>query len=79
MDLQQINEELDEILSDRTVPKNIRESIKKIKQSINNDSEDVGVRGDRAIQVFDEICSDSNLPMYTRTQIWNLMSMLEGK
>jgi len=77
MDLENINYELDEIINDRTVPKNIRESIRQIKAHLNEESQEFGVRRDRAIQIFDEVCNDSNLPMYTRTQIWNIISMLE--
>jgi len=30
-----------------------------------------------AVSTLDEIINDPNMPMYTRTQIWNIVSMLE--
>jgi hypothetical protein len=35
------------------------------------------VRISTAIHILDEIINDPNMPMYTRTQIWNVVSMLE--
>jgi len=37
---------------------------------------DIG--GDRATQLLDEISDDSNMPVYTRTQVWNIVTLLES-
>jgi len=67
---------IDEIVKDRTVPRNIRETLKEIKDCFNSE-EDIAIKKDKAIHMLDMITSDSNMPVYTRTQIWNLVSLLE--
>jgi hypothetical protein len=69
---------LDQIMNDRTVPKNIRkaaEDSKAVLQGIDTSEMKIST----AISILDEITNDPNMPMYTRTQIWNAVSMLEQK
>ena len=35
------------------------------------------VRAAQAINILDDISQDSNMPAYTRTRIWNIVSLLE--
>jgi hypothetical protein len=35
------------------------------------------VRAAQAINILDDISQDPNMPPYTRTRIWNIVSMLE--
>lgn len=77
MKIDNINELLDEIAQDRTVPKNVRTAMEQAKDSLNNGKQDMAVRINGAVSVLDEISSDPNIPVYSRTQIWNIVSMLE--
>lgn len=73
-----INNLLDQIINDRTVPRNIRAAVQEAKDYFNDlNTEDLQVRIGSAISVLDEIINDPNMPMYTRTQIWNIVSLLE--
>ena len=76
MDLSTITKLLDEINEDRSVPKNIRNSIIEAKQHLNSNM-DMAIRINSAVSILDEISNDPNIPIYTRTQIWNIVSMLE--
>jgi len=76
MDIDTINKLLDEINNDRSVPKNIRNSIMETRQHLNSNS-DMAVKVHSAVSILDEISNDPNIPTYTRTQIWNIVSMLE--
>ncbi len=76
MNVETINRLLDEINEDRSVPKNIRNSITEAKQHLNSNA-DVAVKVNSAVSILDEISNDPNIPTYTRTQIWNIVSMLE--
>ena len=76
MDMETINRLLDEISEDRSVPKNIRNSIMEARQYMNSNV-DMAVRINSAVSILDEISNDPNIPVYTRTQIWNIVSMLE--
>ncbi len=68
---------LEEIINDRTVPKNIKKAAEDSKIILNNDGETLEMKISTAINALDEIINDPNMPMYTRTKIWNVVSMLE--
>lgn len=71
-----IIEALEDLSQDRTVPKNIRAKLGIIATTLKEDSE-VSIRIDKALQELDYISDDSNIQAHTRTQVWNLVSMLE--
>jgi hypothetical protein len=67
------------IIEDRTVPRNIRSAAEEAKKELTENTQDGwDIRLSSAISVLDEIINDPNMPMYTRTQIWNIVSMLEA-
>ena len=67
-----------QILEDKTVPKNIRDRAEKSKNNLLDKNLELNVRIDKAIQLLDEISEDSNMPVYTRTQVWNIVTLLES-
>ena len=75
--ISQAIELLNQISEDRTVPRNIRESAKRAKESLEG-NEELTVKVDKAIQILDEISEDPNVPTYTRTQIWSVVTLLES-
>ena len=77
MDISAIYSMLDEIVQDRTVHKNIRSAVEQVKASLTNDKQELAVRINGAVSILDEISGDPNIPVYSRTQIWNIVSMLE--
>jgi hypothetical protein len=70
---------LEQIINDRTVPKNIRKAAEDSKNALSSDKDSLGLKISTAIHILDEIINDPNMPMYTRTQIWNAVSLLEEK
>ena len=76
-DMTEINKMLNEINEDRTVPRNIRNMIVEAKKHLNNEKDDMAVRISNAISILDEVSNDPNIPTYTRTHIWNIVSLLE--
>jgi hypothetical protein len=67
------------IIDDRTVPRNIRAAAEGARKEITEGSDDKwDLRLSTAISILDDITNDPNMPMYTRTQIWNIVSMLEA-
>jgi len=77
-ELKQVFVLLDQIMNDRTVPKNIRAAAEQSKNVLDS-KESPEVRISTAVNILDEIINDPNMPVYTRTQIWNVVSMLEEK
>ena len=67
---------LREIQEDFSVPKNVKNKLNRSLVAIQEKC-DLCLRVDKALQELDEIADDSNLQPYTRTQIWNVVSMLE--
>lgn len=68
--------ELNELLGDASVPKNIKENIEKVIKTLNGD-DDPSIKVSKALNELDEASNDINMQSYTRTQIWNIVSMLE--
>jgi len=76
MDYKPVIEILDRIINDRTVPRNIREAVERAKSALNSKEEEE-LKINSAIIALDEISNDPNMPLYTRTQIWNAVTLLE--
>lgn len=69
---------LDEIIEDKAVPKNIRLSGEEIQNILQDNGKEVEVRINSVMQILDEITNDPNVETFTRTQIWNVVSILES-
>jgi uncharacterized protein (UPF0147 family) len=65
------------ISEDNTTPRNIRRAAKEALDLLNSHDLSLAVRVANAISVLDEISQDPNMPPYTRTRIWNVVSVLE--
>jgi uncharacterized protein (UPF0147 family) len=76
-DLNMIIEGLDDIKEDNTVPKNIRLKIETIINILQEEGCEISLKVSRVQQELDDIAEDSNIQPYTRTQIWNVASLLE--
>ncbi len=74
--LQNIIEALGELQADSTVQKNIKSRISGVIKTLGSDDE-LSIRINKALDELDEISCDNNIHAYTRTQIWNIVSMLE--
>ena len=61
-----------------TIPKNIRIKIKGTMDLL-HENLDLAIKIDKSLQELDEIAEDPNVPSYARTQIWNVMSLLESR
>ncbi len=66
------------IQEDSTVPKNVREKVKGAIFTLNDDHKPSDMRFDKVLQELDDLSDDPNIPPYTRTQIWNVVSILES-
>jgi uncharacterized protein (UPF0147 family) len=75
-DVNKIIVELKEILGDASVPKNIKENIEKVIKTLSEEG-DLSIKISKVLSELDEVSNDTNIQPYTRTQIWNIVSMLE--
>lgn len=67
---------LNEIHADVTVPRNVRTKIEAILNTLSDDTE-LSIKINKTLNELDGIANDVNIQSYTRTQIWNVMSLLE--
>ena len=65
------------ISEDRTTPRNIRRSAKEALNTLTTTGQSYAIRAAQAINILDDISQDPNMPAYTRTRIWNVVSLLE--
>jgi uncharacterized protein (UPF0147 family) len=75
--IKQVANVLGRIVDDSSVPRNIRRSAEEARTLLLNEDEDVGLRVASAIYLLEEISNDRNLPIHTRTIVWNVASELE--
>lgn len=68
---------MDLLLSDTSVPKNVKSAIKEARDNLSKEDEEI-VRVSSAIYNIDGISNDINLPAQARTAVWNILSMLES-
>ena len=77
-DLQEAIEYMDSLSKDTAFPRNVREAISNAKLELEKKSEPFDVRLSSAIYLIDDESNDINVPMHARSELWNLVSMLEG-
>ena len=65
------------IVNDTAVPRNIRRAATEAIKQLRDESLSPGVRAANAVSILDEISQDPNMPVYARTLIWNVISLLE--
>jgi len=75
--LQNISEALEELLTDSTVPRNIKTRVDSVIKMLQDENQEESIKINKALSELDEISDDSNIQAFTRTQIWNIASMLE--
>ncbi|MGB9936289.1 UPF0147 family protein [Methanobacterium sp. ACI-7] len=73
-----VNEILQHIMGDTSVPRNIRRAAEESKEILDKDDDDPTVRASTVISILDEISNDPNIPIHARTLIWNVLSELES-
>jgi uncharacterized protein (UPF0147 family) len=74
--IREIIEVLEEMCEESSVPRNIRAKFQEMITCLRS-SEEMSVKVNKALHDLDEIGDDMNLQPYIRTQIWNIVSMLE--
>ncbi|MCD6591990.1 MAG: UPF0147 family protein [Thaumarchaeota archaeon] len=68
---------LESIANDVSTPRNIRRVAKEAADALFDERYKPAVRAANAIEIIEEIMNDPNLPVFTRTQLWMAISILE--
>lgn len=75
--IKQINDILDILADDTSVPRNIRRGATDAKTRLLDTKDALDVRATSAIMILDDLANDPNIPLHGRTLIWNVISQLE--
>jgi len=75
--LRQVADIMARVAEDTSVPRNIRRAASEARETLFDEKKDVAVRAASAVTILDEISNDPNMPIHTRTTIWNALSILE--
>ena len=67
---------LSTVSEDRTTPRNIRQAAKDAMDTLKISDQTQAVRAAQAISILDDVGLDTNMPAYTRTRMWNVVSLL---
>ena len=65
------------VVTDTMVPRNIRKAASDAIAELQRKDLENKVKAYSAIELLDEISNDPNMPMHTRTVIWEVLSELE--
>ena len=68
---------LEAVANDVGTPRNIRRIAKAAADELFNEKYAPAVRAANAIEMVEEIINDPNMPVFTRTQLWMAISILE--
>lgn len=75
--LTQIVELINQIIKDNSVPRNIKKGAEEAKNILSDETRDIKDRSSSALYILEGITNDRNLPMHSRTILWNVAGALE--
>lgn len=67
----------EQVVQDTVVPRNIRRAAEEAIERLLDDSVEPKIRAADAIAILEEISEDPNMPLHTRTIIWEVLGALE--
>ncbi len=68
---------LNGLLGDRSVPRNIKRVAQKGIDELNKEDETAGVLASNVMYMVDDLSLDPNIPFHSRTTIYRIISILE--
>ncbi len=68
---------LNGMLSDRSVPRNIKRIAQRCINELNREDETPGVLASNVMYMVDDLAQDANIPFHARTTVYRIISILE--
>ncbi|MCD6464036.1 UPF0147 family protein [Candidatus Woesearchaeota archaeon] len=75
--LNDVEAKLQALIADNLVPKSVKDVAQELIKILKSD-EDKVLKITKCLEKLDEVAEDPNIPAFTRTQIWNITSLLES-
>ncbi len=70
-------ERMNSLREDSTVPNNVKELLQEAVNQLRNEEDELALRVNAATSFLDEASNDPNIQQFTRTELWNIASLLE--
>jgi len=74
--IEEVSKLLSELAEDINIPKNVKIKINSTISTLKEEKDNL-IKVHKALNELGDIADDVNIQPYTRTQIWNLVSILE--
>ncbi len=75
--LNELIEIINELSEDSSVPRNVKDKLKSINTILTDESREKNISINKAKDILADLSEDQNLQTFSRTQLWNISSMLE--
>jgi uncharacterized protein (UPF0147 family) len=75
-ELKPVIEALKELEEDSGIPRNVRNKAREMIDTLSNEKEDFNLRVSKVLEELEELSNDVNLQAFTRTLLWDIISML---
>ncbi len=75
--LNELIEIINELSEDSSVPRNVKDKLKSINIILTDESREKNISINKAKDILADLSEDQNLQTFSRTQLWNISSMLE--
>jgi len=72
-----VEELLNGMMSDRSVPRNIKRVAQRSINELHKEDETHGVRSSNVMYMVDDLATDPNIPFHARTTVYRIISILE--
>ncbi len=77
-ELEQIIDMLDELQEESSVSKNVKMKLQSMKKELKDANKDnLSLAVNKILSDLEDLSGDINIPMFVRTQIWSITSLLE--
>ncbi len=76
-ELNDVMEAISTLSEDSSIPRNVKSKLEKVSEILTGEGE-LSIKINKSLEEIDELAEDTNLQPYFRTQIWNLVSLMES-
>lgn len=69
---------IEDVKDSSSLPSNVKDMLDRATDALEDEDEELSVRINTATSILDEVSNDPNIAQHTRTEVWNIASMLES-
>jgi uncharacterized protein (UPF0147 family) len=77
-ELDMVIQRMEDLKDANGIPSNVKDMLEESIEALEDEDAELSVRVNSATSLLDEISNDPNIAQHTRTEVWNIASMLES-